>query len=1390
MCIDYRDLNAITVKNREPLPRIDDLLDRVQGCRYFSKIDLKSGYHQIAIRPEDQHKTAFQTRYGLFEFVVMSFGLCNAPGTFQHAMNQIFHDYLDKFVIVYLDDILIFSKTVEEHVAHLDKVLSLLRQHKFKINGEKCEFGRTRVLYLGHEISAEGLKPDDVKVASIRDWPRPQSVTEMRSFLGMTGYYRNFVKNYSIVDAPLTDLTRLDTPWEWPDRCEAAFRHLKHASTHHEVLKLPDLNKSFIVTTDASQYGIGAVLAQQEGKKLRSVEYMSKKMPSQKLAKSTYKKELYAIYKALTPWRHYLLGRFFYVRTDHQTLKWMRIQPVLPDALKRWIEVTEQYDFEPQYIKGEYNKVINALSHRPDFFGVLITEFRLADDVTHCMVEAYREDQFMSEIIHRLEAKDKITSVEFELVNGLLFLEKEGNKRFSGGHIVNDQRKKTAQALARLWEKIMREIGVHRINVICTDNAEVNKKAAQILERHTDKDIARIPWVPCAAHCNLLLQDVNKLERVKSTVKRGHTIVKFIRNHHRTHRLMMSFDDSLLLLRPTEVWFGLVYMMLERLQNRRAVLSDMVDRKNAARWTGMRWSNAKLKSKADLVYFTLRRDGWWTELKKVVDVMEPLYNLLRRMDRDGTVPTNLIEYEDLIERKLCRDLSGVIGKGQTTLRFWVAGTSSTRSPRRTGPRERTRRCGNPMRRLIARSSQRPSGHDEDDGSILRGPEEEAEKADEELVRQSSFVKTPKGRIPNKLEDDEDECTHDESDLDDELWKGKCELSDESSAAEEEEDESDSDFELRVEPVPVDEDEAEADRAKALADRDRDAVQKWIMEEDVPHAAIPTRREIERHKKKVGKNEPGTRRPLDVVQEREEGQQQQSEAVVKVMEVALQEEENDKVQPKGGRAARGRAPQRGGGEEPARRQGRHGAAKRGGGGTRRRGRGDEEGMERQGQQEDMEKQEEAEGMDQQDMQRNVDEEDDEEEHQPAVKTVYTCRQRPVVSTQSAEYTPDFPPNNEAVPHDNLWVSRMGRKRKEPMDAAAAKPKRGRGRPCKPKTGEPVAKPKKKSRQRKARAEVVEDDPELDNCSRQSSEFEGCHSDLRMRSPYEEGEECTDDSDLDDKVWKGKIPGSEASSEEEVDESSDNDFELGIPPSIPCTTYVERREAAQRRRERPPTTPSQCTTNTTAHYNIQSDVELPQTGTDMEMVLCPGPINTDEEADDRAKAWADGNQERVQRRIEGGGRATCSHTNPQRIGETKEEGWRMRIRASGGYEPARGGERRGDGPARGQGRTRDGPASAGRRKDGGARGGRRRGWHGAARGGDGGHGTARRGAGRERGASAGKDGEQRGGAAAACTDGRVQASWVTGEFPRLPSQQSGSPILQPVGQQGWEEEEGAP
>ncbi|GBG65069.1 hypothetical protein CBR_g49141 [Chara braunii] len=283
----------------------------------------------------------------------------------------------------------------------------------------------------GHDFRtwAATQKLDDFLKMVEERWHDPQEAQSATDAI-MTLHTRQFKSVREATDAVerLICLPGVRYDPQWTDECEVAFRHVKHALTHYEVLKLPDPDKPFIVTTDASQYGIGAVFAQQEGPKLRPVEYLSKKMSSHKLAKSTYEKELYAVYKALTHWRHFLLGRFFILRTDHQTLRWMRTQPVLSDALKRWIEVIEQYDFDPQYLKGEYNKVADALSCRPDFSSALVTEFDLADNVTQSMVEAYREDQFMSEIIRRLQAKDKRTSAEFELVKGLLFLEKAGNK--------------------------------------------------------------------------------------------------------------------------------------------------------------------------------------------------------------------------------------------------------------------------------------------------------------------------------------------------------------------------------------------------------------------------------------------------------------------------------------------------------------------------------------------------------------------------------------------------------------------------------------------------------------------------------------------------------------------------------------------------------------------------------------------------------------------------------------------------------------------------------------------------------------------------------------------------------------------------------------------------
>ncbi|GBG59838.1 hypothetical protein CBR_g66641 [Chara braunii] len=253
MCIDYRGLNAITVKNVEPLPRIEDLLDRVQGAKYFSKIDLRSGYHQIEVHPDDQYKTAFRTRYRHYEFIVMPFGLTNAPTTFQRCMNDLFRPWLDRFVVVYLYDILVFSRTLQEHQGHLRQVLEKLREANFKINAKKCDWEKTQVLYLGHVLDGDGVKPEDSKIAAIRDWPTPRTLTELRSFLGLANYYRKFVRNFSTIVAPL----RKETIWKWDKDCTSAMKKLKQALIENPFLKVADPSLPFVVTTDASQYGIG-----------------------------------------------------------------------------------------------------------------------------------------------------------------------------------------------------------------------------------------------------------------------------------------------------------------------------------------------------------------------------------------------------------------------------------------------------------------------------------------------------------------------------------------------------------------------------------------------------------------------------------------------------------------------------------------------------------------------------------------------------------------------------------------------------------------------------------------------------------------------------------------------------------------------------------------------------------------------------------------------------------------------------------------------------------------------------------------------------------------------------------------------------------------------------
>jgi len=368
MCIDYRALNNISIKNKYPLPRIDELFDRLQGAKYFSKIDLRSGYHQIRIDPADVPKTAFRTRYGHFEFLVLPFGLTNAPATFMHLMHQTFREHLDDFVIVFLDDILIYSKTLSEHRVHVRKILSILRQEKLYAKESKCEMFRTEVEFLGHIVGRTGLRMMEDKVKAVVDWPTPTKATEVRSFLGTIGYYRKFIRNFSGIAAPLTELTKDTVKFEWKKDQDLAFRRLKSCIAEGQVLILPDPTLPFVIHTDASGFAVGAVLSQDQGKGLQPIAFMSKKMLDAETRYPVREQEFLAIVHALNTWRHYLHGSKFkiLVKTDHHSLQYFKTQPTLTGRQARWLDIVAEFDFDIEYIDGKTNVVADGLSRRHD----------------------------------------------------------------------------------------------------------------------------------------------------------------------------------------------------------------------------------------------------------------------------------------------------------------------------------------------------------------------------------------------------------------------------------------------------------------------------------------------------------------------------------------------------------------------------------------------------------------------------------------------------------------------------------------------------------------------------------------------------------------------------------------------------------------------------------------------------------------------------------------------------------------------------------------------------------------------------------------------------------------------------------------------------------------
>ncbi|KAK1606018.1 hypothetical protein QYE76_029691 [Lolium multiflorum] len=295
LCTDYRKLNDVTIKNKYPLPKIEDLFDQLTGATVFSKIDLRTGYHQLKIRASDIPKTAFTTRYGLYEYNVMSFGLTNAPAYFMNLMNKIFMNFLDKFVVVFIDDILIYSKTEEEHEQHLEMVLDTLREHQLYAKFSKCEFWLKEVGFLGHILSAGGIAVDPSKIKTVAEWKAPTTQTEVRAFLGLAGYYRRFVEGFSSIARPMTQLLKKDKKFEWTNKCEESFQQLKSRLTSAPILIMPDITKPFDVYCDASKIGLGCVLMQ-EGK---VISYLSRQLKQHEQNYPTHDLELAAVVLAL-----------------------------------------------------------------------------------------------------------------------------------------------------------------------------------------------------------------------------------------------------------------------------------------------------------------------------------------------------------------------------------------------------------------------------------------------------------------------------------------------------------------------------------------------------------------------------------------------------------------------------------------------------------------------------------------------------------------------------------------------------------------------------------------------------------------------------------------------------------------------------------------------------------------------------------------------------------------------------------------------------------------------------------------------------------------------------------------------------------------------------------
>ena len=377
LCVDYRGLNAVTIKNRHPLPLITETLDRLSGAKRFTKLDLKDAYHRIRIKAGDEWKTAFRTRYGHFEYQVMPFGLANAPATFQAYINKALRGYIDVICVVYLDDILIYSSEVSDHWRHVRQVLQRLKEFQLYVNLKKCAFATTEVEFLGFVVSTEGVRMDEERIRTIKEWPKPKTYRELQVFLGFVNFYRRFIYQYSRIAGPLTGLLKgskggkKSGPFEWPESAELSYRHLRDIFMSAPLLIHYDPKKKIRMETDASNFALAGIISQQDDDgNWRPVAFMSRKMIPAEQNYETHDQELLAIVQAFKTWRHYLEGstETIEVWSDHNNLRGFMKQKELNSRQARWALALAAFDFEIFHRPGKTNPA-DGPSRRPDYEG-------------------------------------------------------------------------------------------------------------------------------------------------------------------------------------------------------------------------------------------------------------------------------------------------------------------------------------------------------------------------------------------------------------------------------------------------------------------------------------------------------------------------------------------------------------------------------------------------------------------------------------------------------------------------------------------------------------------------------------------------------------------------------------------------------------------------------------------------------------------------------------------------------------------------------------------------------------------------------------------------------------------------------------------------------------